>query len=45
MDARTGASEVKFVVPTGLDDWFHDLVLTNKVGSSSTEFEVYAPIE
>jgi hypothetical protein len=45
MDARTGASEVKFVVPAGLDDWFHDLVLTNKVGSSSTEFEVYAPIE
>ena len=45
MDARTGASEVKFVVPAGLDDWFHDLVLTNKVGSSSTEFEVYAPLE
>ena len=45
MDARTGASEVRFVVPTGLDDWFHDLVLTNKVGSSSIEFEVFAPIE
>jgi hypothetical protein len=45
MDARTGASEVKFIVPSGLDDWFHDLILTNKVGSSSTEFEVYAPIE
>ena len=34
-----------FSQPAGLDDWFHDLVLTNKVGSSSTEFEVYAPIE
>lgn len=45
MDARTGASEVKFVVPSKLDDWFHDLILTNKVGSSSTEFEVYAPLE
>ena len=45
MDARTGASEVKFVVPSKLDDWFHDLLLTNKVGSSSTEFEVYAPLE
>lgn len=45
MDARTGASEVKFIVPSGLDEGSRELVVTNTVGSSSTEFEIYAPIE
>jgi hypothetical protein len=45
MDARTGLSEAKFLVPKGLVPGPHTITLTNKVGSSSTEFEVYATIE
>ena len=45
MDARTGASEATFAVPTKLDPGYYTLTLINKVGTSSIDFEVYAPIE
>lgn len=43
MDARTGLSEAKFVVPKKLPPGDLTLTLTNAVGVSSISFEVYAP--
>jgi hypothetical protein len=45
MDARTGASEAKFAAPTKLDPGYYTLTLTNKVGSSPIDFELYEPLE
>ena len=45
MDPRTGISEAKFAVPTKLDPGYYTLTLTNKVGSSSIEFEGYERYE
>jgi len=45
MDARTGLSEAKFVVPTKLDPGYYTLTLINKVGTSSIDFELYEPFE
>jgi hypothetical protein len=45
MDARTGVSEAKFAVPTKLDPGYYTLTLTNKVGSSPIDFELYEPLE
>jgi len=43
MDARTGASDAKFVVPKKLAPGIYALTLTNTVGLSTISFEVYEP--
>jgi len=44
MDARTGASEVEFVVPKKLATGSATLTLSNKVGSFARSFTVYDPM-
>ncbi len=38
MDAYSGISEIRFLVPKGLDAGVHPLKITNKVGTAETTF-------